>query len=101
MNCTRCDGTGFLNLHQVDDATLKHFYETGEHGIIAAWIEEREARRESAGGCCSCHINPPCAFCETSHDVSVCDCCGDGENWYGEPGQHDLNDKSAPFPQCY
>ena len=22
------------------------------------------------------------------HDVQVCDCCGDGEGWYGEPGQH-------------
>jgi hypothetical protein len=22
----------------------------------------------------------------------VCDCCGDGEGWYGEPGQHYTSD---------
>lgn len=21
-------------------------------------------------------------------DMQVCDCCGDGEYWYGEPGSH-------------
>lgn len=21
-------------------------------------------------------------------DVTVCDCCGDGEGWYGTPGEH-------------
>jgi alpha-glucuronidase len=21
-------------------------------------------------------------------DVQVCDCCGNGEEWYGEPGHH-------------
>ena len=24
----------------------------------------------------------------TDHDVQVCDCCGDGEEWYGTPGEH-------------
>jgi hypothetical protein len=23
-----------------------------------------------------------------NHDVSVCDCCGDSEMWYGEAGCH-------------
>jgi len=22
------------------------------------------------------------------YDVTVCDCCGDGEEWHGEPGRH-------------
>jgi hypothetical protein len=22
------------------------------------------------------------------HDVQVCDCCGDGDSWYGEAGEH-------------
>jgi hypothetical protein len=24
----------------------------------------------------------------TDHDVQVCDCCGNGESWYGDPGYH-------------
>jgi hypothetical protein len=69
MNCTRCEGTGFLNLHQVDDATLKRFDETGDHDFIRAWIDDNE-----------------------DHDVSVCDCCGDGTCWYGIPGEHYTGD---------
>jgi hypothetical protein len=30
-----------------------------------------------------------------NHDVSVCDCCGDGENWYGVPGEHYNSDDPA------
>lgn len=65
MNCTRCEGTGFLNLHQVDEATLKRFDEYGDPRIIQEWIQNN-----------------------ADHDVQVCDCCGDGEGWYGEPGRH-------------
>jgi len=54
MNCTRCQGTGWLNIEQVPD---------GEP--VAEWA----------------HAN-------TGHDVQVCDCCGDGEDWYGQPGEH-------------
>lgn len=61
MNCTRCEGTGFLNIFQVDAATA----EAG-HEAILAWMKSQ--------------IEP--------HDVTVCDCCGNGENWYGEPGAH-------------
>ena len=77
MICTRCDATGFLNLHQVDDETLTCFEATGDHEIILAWIATN-----------SCH------------DVSVCDCCGDGETWHGTPGEHHLEDRE-PFPECY
>ena len=100
MMCTRCEGTGFLNLEQVDDETLDRFDKTGDHQIILDWIADRQRRMAEAGGC-SCHICPPCHFCtDLQHDVSVCDCCGDGENWHGTPGEHHLED-GEPFPECY
>ena len=74
MICTRCEGTGFLNLHQVDDATLKRFDEAGDPGIVLQWITDNE-----------------------EHDVSVCDCCGDTEGWYGTPGEH-YNKEDPPGP---
>ena len=79
MNCTRCKGTGFLNLEQVDDDTLRRFEETGDVQVILDWIETGES------------------------DVGPCDCCGNGDayGWYFVPGLHDLSDKSAPFPNCY
>ena len=52
--CTRCDGTGWLNVEQVPVGAL-----------IREWIAEHDG-----------------------HDVVVCDCCGDGKIWYGEPGEH-------------
>jgi len=63
--CTRCEGTGFLNLNQVDDTLLKAFDETGEHQIIFDWI-----------------------IANDNHDVQICDCCGDGYGWHGVPGEH-------------
>jgi len=78
MNCTRCEGSGFLNLHQVDLETADRFSVSGDPEIILHWID-----------------------CNSNHDVSVCDCCGDGTTWYGLPGQHNLNDPSEPFPECY
>ncbi len=74
MICTRCDGTGFINLHQVDDETLTLFDATGDVFLIFDWMAENEP-----------------------HDVIVCDCCGDGESeWRSEPGTHDPDD---PFCQ--
>ena len=78
MICTRCEGTGFLNLHQVDDEQRRLFDISGDVGIILGWIDAN-----------------------TGHDVTPCDCCGDGEDWYGLPGLHDLNNKEEPFPECY
>ena len=74
MHCTRCGGSGFLNLHQVDDETLDRFDATGDHTIILAWIAAN-----------------------VGHDVSVCDCCGNGEQWYGEPGEHDPDNFHDPM----
>jgi hypothetical protein len=72
----RCQGTGFLNLDQVDELTLVAFEAWGDHNIILCWVA----------------VNP-------GHDVQVCDCCGDGETWHGTPGEHHLED-GEPFPEC-
>lgn len=61
LKCTRCDGTGFLNYDQLDDGMTDQL----EAEEILEWIKK----------------NP-----ET--EVCVCDCCGNGEVWYGIPGEH-------------
>lgn len=104
MICTRCSGTGFLNLEHVDADVIEQFEATGNHQLILDWIDEREAAMIRVGGSCYCSAYPqavPCRYCELYHDVSVCDCCGDSEEWYGVPGEHDLNQKDVPFPECY
>ncbi len=60
MTCTRCENTGFLNIDQIGD-----WAEDKDHHQILKWISDNN-----------------------DHDVSVCDCCGDMENWYGVPGEH-------------
>ena len=83
MTCTRCQNSGFLNLDQVPEETVKV-------GITAiqAWIE----------------ANQPT-------DAQVCDCCGDGIEWYGTLGEHfeggDHSGNYGPYayngglPECY
>ena len=66
MFCTRCDASGFLNLHQIEDEEIR---DRRDHDEILQWICD----------------NP-------NHDVQVCDCCGDGHIWYGEPGEHYTED---------
>jgi RecJ-like exonuclease len=95
FRCTRCEGTGFLNLDQVDEKTVARFEETGDPKMVLDWINDRNRRMEEVGGC-SCHICPPCSYCELIHDVSVCDCCGDDEGWYSLPGWHDWNNPDDP-----
>lgn len=73
-NCTRCEGTGFLNTHQLVDNALNLGLES-----VLTWI------RSTA-----------------HHDVQVCDCCGNGDDaWYGEPGWHygpeDPRGPSGPY----
>ncbi len=67
MNCNACQGTGFHNLHQLDDDQL-----------IAAGAAE------------DFHEHVVATHCEDDEsDVCVCDCCGDGiDSWHGTPGQH-------------
>jgi len=65
LSCTRCDGTGFLNLHQIPDMILERFDEVGDCEIILNWKREHPLS-----------------------DVQICDCCGNGEEWYGTRGEH-------------
>lgn len=62
IQCTVCQGTGFVNLEQIpgtiDDPD-------GERYEILEWIRDNK-----------------------DHDVAVCHCCGDGDWWYGVPGEH-------------
>jgi len=76
--CTRCGGSGFLNLHQVDDGLIKVFDGTKDHQIILDWIVWND-----------------------DHDVQVCDCCGDGDKWYGVPGEHYNSDDRPGFNGPY
>ena len=62
--CTRCEGTGFLNMDQLPEDAAKDFDDNGED-VIHRWIIEN-----------------------SDHDVQVCDCCGDGVDCYGVPGEH-------------
>jgi len=103
LTCTRCEGTGFLNIHQLPEelqSGIKNsaFEYMGQnikykvvatdewHDMVLKWIAAEE-----------------------NHDVSVCDCCGNGEDWHGIAGEHDHNDygKDGPYayngglPECY
>ena len=62
----------------MDDATLAKFDSTGDHQVIVDWIKS----------------NP-------DSDVSVCDCCGDGEGWCGTPSEHDYKDFGMNGPYAY
>lgn len=73
IQCTRCQGTGFLNLHQIDpDIYGMDVPDLTDGEAIEKWI--------------NLHID---------HDVQICDCCGDGEGWYGVPGEHYNRDDPA------
>lgn len=65
--CTVCDGSGFVNIEQVDDLLLFRLEGSPSFHIeITRWINTHD-----------------------NHDVAICRCCGDGdEGWYGEPGEH-------------
>lgn len=80
MICTRCEGTGFLNLDQINEDPIVD----EDHESILKWLEKN-----------------------TDNDVQVCDCCGDGEEWYGEPGEHftggegrECYDYNGGLPEC-
>ena len=62
--CTRCGGTGFINLHQLD--SYGHDVpDICDGESILQWMETH-----------------------TDNDIAICDCCGDGDDWYGIPGEH-------------
>jgi len=60
--CTRCEGSGFLNLNQIPDSE-RYYLDSPE--AIGNWLDHHQ---------------------EEEHDVQVCDCCGDGISHYGVPG---------------
>jgi len=61
--CTKCDGTGFLNLEQIDDEILKRFDNTGDKTEIEMLIAKSLTDSDA----------------ET--DACYCDCCdGTGEH---------------------
>lgn len=62
ITCKRCEGMGFLNLHQIPEEDNIDY---GDIDAVLRWIRNH-----------------------TNHEVAVCDCCGDGEDWYGWPGEH-------------
>jgi hypothetical protein len=63
--CTRCSGTGFINLHQIPEAELTAMNDDLA-SLVPKWIEKQTE----------------------THDRQICACCGDGEGWYGTPGEH-------------
>lgn len=86
MNCTRCDGTGFINLEQIQGEDLAAIEVAP---CFTTAVQEWMKRNAS--------------------DVAICDCCGDGTGWYGEPGVHDESQygKNGPYayngglPECW
>ena len=74
-----------MNIHQLPKSIL----ESWDINTIQHWIK----------------FNPE------SHNVQICDCCGNGEVWYGEPGEHfqdgDHGGPNGPYayngglPECY
>lgn len=68
MICTRCEGSGLLNIDQFDEvhAQLNLDADADPEDIVAAIAR----------------------FPYVEHDIAVCDCCGDGEGWHGVPGEH-------------
>lgn len=76
--CTRCQNTGFMNLHQIPETDLSAMNDDLVNKV-PEWIK---AQTEP-------------------NDVQVCDCCGDGEVWYGVPGEHygpqDPSGRNGPY----
>ena len=64
LTCTRCESSGFLNIHQIPEDICR-LWDNDGHEVIIEWMKSN-----------------------TDNDVQVCDCCGDGEYWYGIPGEH-------------
>lgn len=75
--CTHCGGLGFLNVEQIPDVM---------DWQADDWIES---------------VQKWIATQTEPHDVCVCDCCGNGETWYGTPGEHygpdDPRGKRGPY----
>ncbi len=70
--CLKCDGFGYLNPELIPAKIRKAADKAESQQPIVDWMN-------STIGC----------------QVAVCDCCGDGERWYGTPGGHYSEDDPA------
>jgi len=80
LTCNHCQGTGF---HNADQITVDIFSLDDPHASGLNWLGQQDPQ---------------------SHDVSVCDCCGDGESeWHGTPGEHynDADPQGPDGPYAY
>jgi len=67
--CNCCEN-GFQNLEQVPETEIEAADISNDyHAYIEKWIAANE-----------------------EHDVCICGCCGNGEGWYGTPGEHYTKD---------
>ena len=85
ITCNHCQGTGFLNIDQYTEITGNDFCELKDPANdVLIWLSKIPKNDK-----------------DWDHDVQVCDCCGDGEGWYGEPGEHynsdDLPGNNGPY----
>jgi hypothetical protein len=71
QTCNHCQGTGFLNIEQYTEITKNNFFDMKDpHSAVLEWLKRDQI------------------IMFWDHDISVCDCCGDGKEWYGTPGEH-------------
>jgi hypothetical protein len=129
--CTRCDGTGFLNLHQVPDDVIEKAAAdsavgpwtcstcgakvyAGTISVATACVATDVTRTIQCSSGCGVMVPPnepdPMEFelailawiAEANgHDVQVCDCCAGGNGWHGEPGFHDESHHGPSGPYAY
>lgn len=71
QNCNVCQGSGFVNVDQID-------------GLVEGWTE-----MEPKDLLAALEALPE----RVAHDVAPCSCCGTGDPneeypWYGTPGEH-------------
>ena len=75
ISCTRCNSTGFLEFEQLHEFCSDDVLNKEPEDILIYILSLTESG--------------------ISHDISVCDCCGDGESWYDVPGEH-YNNEDPP-----
>lgn len=77
MTCNPCGGTGFKNIEQIPEVEFNAMRDFPSD--VQKWMASQ--------------ADP--------HDVQICDCCGDGEGWYGMPGEHYTSEdpvgKNGPY----
>ena len=81
--CNHCQGQGFVNIHLLPDKIIQMFEDDPEgHEHLLEYLN------------CSPVKYP---------DVAPCTCCGDGNSWYGIPGEHynDEDPRGDDGPYAY